>query len=214
MAIQKLQSPLFVLLILIAPVLSAAERGKTIVMQGNGNGATACMACHGVKGQGQAEAKYPALAGLNAAYLEKQLNDFAANKRRNPTMAPNASALSPSERKAVAEYFASLPAVSQTPKISDSERKLGKALAVNGNWDKNIPACFSCHGSRAGGVPPHFPALAGQHASYITQQINAWKSGERSNDPNNLMKSVAERLSGKEVKAVSAYLASLPAPKQ
>lgn len=210
----KRQSLILMLFMLVSPVLSAAEQGQDIAMKGNGKGAAACMACHGVKGEGQGQAAFPALAGLDAAYLLKQLNDFANKDRSNPVMAPNAVALSEAERKAVADYYASLPVVSESAKPSETELNLGRKLAENGNWDKDIPACFKCHGAKGTGIAPHFPALAGQHASYIAGQILAWKDGTRRNDPNQLMKGVAERLSSDEIQAVSAYLASLPAPKK
>lgn len=210
----KCQRLILGLLMLVSPVLSADEQGHMIATQGNGSGAAPCIACHGINGEGQAQAAFPALAGLDADYLIKQLNDFANSDRSNPVMAPNAIALSEEERKAVADYYASLPAVSESAKPGEEQWKRGKMLAENGNWDKDIPACFVCHGDNASGIPPHFPALAGQHASYIAGQIQAWKDGQRKNDPNQLMQGVAERMSSDEIKAVSAYLASLPAHKK
>lgn len=189
-----------------------AQAGKSIAMQGNGKGATACVACHGADGSGQAGAGFPALAGMDADYLAKQLNDFKQGTRKNPVMAPVAKALTAEESKAVSKYYsAKTPVAGSKPKVSQSVLKTGKNLAEKGNWPKEIPACFACHGPGATGVAGTFPALAGQHASYITSQIQAWKSGQRSNDPDDLMKAVAERLSDAEIKAVSAYLSSLSA---
>lgn len=74
-----------------------------------------------------------------------------------------------------------------------------------------MPACVSCHGPGGKGIGAVFPALAGQHASYIKAQLEAWKNGTRRNDPNNLMKVVADRLTDEEVQAVSEYFATLPA---
>ena len=62
-------------------LVSAAGAGAVdagaIVRQGNGRGAAPCMACHGDDGGGQAAAGNPRLAGLDAAYLQRQLEDFA-----------------------------------------------------------------------------------------------------------------------------------------
>jgi cytochrome c553 len=44
--------------------------------------------------------------------------------------------------------------------------------------------------------------------------LKAWKEGKRSNDPLNLMTGVVSRLSDKEIEAVAAYFASLPASPQ
>ena len=55
-----------------------------------------------------------------------------------------------------------------------------------------------------------YPALAGQYPGYITQQLKAWKSGARKNDPANLMGAVAANLDDKDIQAVSAWMANLP----
>lgn len=85
----------------------------------------------------------------------------------------------------------------------------GAKIALLGNWDKDVPACFACHGSGGAGIAPHFPAIAQQNAAYTAAQLRAWKSGARRNDPQELMKAVADRLSDAEIDAVAAYLESL-----
>lgn len=189
-----------------------APSGKQIASQGNGKGATACMTCHGMDGAGQPAAGFPKLSNLSAGYIESQLQSFQKGTRQNPIMAPNAKALSGPEIKAVAEYYAgqkSGTSKAAQPKSNPELIKQGRALANRGDWENGVPACFSCHGPGAQGVGDQFPALAGQHASYITAQITAWKKGQRTNDPVELMKTVASRLSQQQTSAVAAYLASL-----
>ena len=211
MLILKYRTTLLTILMAFTHMAMASELGKTIASQGNGKGATACIACHGVDGAGQAAAGFPRIAGLNPAYMEKQLHDFTKANRINRTMAPIASALSDKEIKAVVAYFAKMKRITSASKSSadDNLMKKGKKLAEKGNWPNNVPACFARHGVGAIGIGDHFPALAGQHASYIEQQIKSWRTGLRKNDPNQLMKGVAMRLSDMEIKAVSTYLASL-----
>jgi thiosulfate dehydrogenase len=60
------------------------------------------------------------------------------------------------------------------------------------------------------GVGNSFPALAGQHASYLKAQLMAWRIGSRDNDPNQLMKGIAERLSEQQISAITEYYATLP----
>ena len=215
-----MQMPLFIrsmtlcsLLMLISSPLFANELGRTIAQQGNNKGATACISCHGAAGQGMAAAGFPLLAGIDAGYLEKQLVDFTTDKRANAIMTSIARSLTAKEKKAVAEYFAkqSSPKSSPATQADAARLKLGKAIAEQGNWPNNVPACFACHGVDAAGIGKHFPLLAGQHALYIEQQLGAWRNGTRSNDPNELMKGVAMRLSDAEIKAVSTYLSSLSA---
>jgi cytochrome c553 len=40
-------------------------------------------------------------------------------------------------------------------------------------------------------------------------QLQAWKTGTRTNDPLQLMKTVAEKLSDDDMRAVAAYIATL-----
>ncbi len=193
-----------------ASVLAAdVEAGKQLVMHGNNKGATACLSCHGADGAGNAAAGFPRLAGLNAGYLAKQLHDFASGSRTNMIMQPIAKALSKQDIANVTAYYASQQAPHTAAKLEPGVIDEGKKLVERGDWSKTVPACIQCHGPGAHGVGTHFPALAGQHASYIESQLNAWKQGMRKNDPDKLMEGVAARLSDSQVKAVSAYLATL-----
>jgi len=188
---------------------ASIDAGKAIVLQGNGKANTACIACHGPEGAGNAQASFPQLARLNAAYLAKQIRDFKRGARKDVLMQPVAQALSETEIADVTAYFAAqrppVPAAADPALVARGAR-----LAVSGFWEKDVPACISCHGSGGRGVGGHFPALAGQHASYIAKQLNAWRNGTRANDPQGLMKGIALRLPASDIPAVSAYFASLP----
>jgi cytochrome c553 len=58
-------------------------------------------------------------------------------------------------------------------------------------------------------VPAQFPALAGQFADYIDAQLKAFRSGERANDPNKMMRMTAAKMTDAEMKAVADYIAGL-----
>lgn len=178
--------------------------GEALAKKG-GAGVFACMSCHGPNGEGQAAAAYPRLAGQHPAYLLKQLKEFAGGQRKNPQMEPIAAALSEQQMRDVANYYASLPGWRAKSDTSQPHDTTGYHLATRGNWDEGIPACFACHGAGGSGIPPHFPALAGQPGSYTRSQLEAWKTGKRDNDPQGLMKSIAARMSEAEVAAASAY---------
>lgn len=196
--------------------VAGADSGTTLALEGNARGATACAGCHGADGAGNAAAGFPRLAGLDAGYLHKQLRDFQNGSRKNTVMEPIANALSDAEARAVAAYYASrTPTVAAAPPTPDATRAIerGEHIALHGQWENTIPACVSCHGPGGRGVGMHFPALAGQSARYIAAQFEAWRDGSRHNDPLELMKGVAQRLSGPDVAAVAAYFASLtPTP--
>lgn len=198
------------LLIAGANLASAAHAdriaGAALARQGAA-GVTACMACHGAQGEGQAAAGFPRLAGQGRPYLLKQLQDFASGQRKNPQMEPIARALSAQQMRDVSDHYASLPGwkpESRPGAASQSTR--GARLAKSGNWDAGIPACFACHGPDGAGIPPHFPALTGQPNAYTRAQLKAWQAGTRGNDPQGLMKSVADKMSDAEIDAISKYL--------
>ena len=188
--------------------------GKQITTQANGRGSIPCTTCHGANGMGDAAGGFPRLAGLNAEYLSKQLRDFSAGTRNNAVMQPIAKALNAQEVLEVSNFYAVQDPKSTPAKIDAKLLEQGTHLALLGNWEKMVPACIQCHGSGAHGVGTTFPALAGQHASYIEAQIKSWKNGTRKNDQNGLMKGIASRLSEGEAKAVAAYLSSLKAEPQ
>ena len=201
------------------PMLSAqAEVTGAALAQQGAPGVPACLSCHGARGEGLAAAGFPRLAGQPAAYLEKQLRAFAGGQRVNPQMQGVASALDDSQIRAVAAYYGKLPGWQAAPSANPAAAnpavaapeawKRGQKLAIRGNWNKEIPACFACHGPAGAGVAPHFPALSGQPAAYTRSQLKAWQSGTRTHDPQGLMKSVALRMSPAEIDAVSAYLAN------
>ncbi len=195
--------------------LALATDAATITRQGNGRGAAPCMACHGVDGAGRASAGYPRLAGLDAAYLQKQLEDFASGSRSNPVMQVSASALDADERRALARYYSRLPlppalaAPATLPPAADS---VGAVLATRGRWASQVPACVQCHGPGGVGVGAHFPPLAGQPATYIAAQLKAWQQGSRHNDPLQLMQHLSAALSAQDIHAVADWFAAQPLP--
>lgn len=196
------------LLILAWPGAHAAD-GQKIFTQGGANpAALACLGCHGPDAKGIAAAGFPRLAGLPAAYLSKQLHDWRSGSRKQAVMEPLAKALSEEEITAVSSYLASLPAV----KVVDGRRQQiagdpTTRLALYGDWNRHIPGCVQCHGPGGGGVGEHFPPLAGQPASYLVAQLDAWRDGSRSNDPNQLMVGVAKAMTDDEIKAVAEFFA-------
>ncbi len=71
--------------------------------------------------------------------------------------------------------------------------------------------CAACHGIDGNSVTPDWPMLAGQHASYIVRQLQAFKNGERTDVT---MKPFADLLSDQDMLDVAAYFAAqTPTPK-
>lgn len=171
-----------------------------------------CAACHAKDGN-STEPVNPVLAGQHAEYTLKQLKNFRPQagkpaERVNPVMAGMVAALSAEDMRNLAAYFEG-----QKPRVRaarDADRvRFGQAIYRGGLLSKGVAACASCHGPSGGGVPAMFPRLAGQHPEYITAQLVAFRAGARANDPNRMMRAIAEKLSDKEIAAVAEYVAGL-----
>lgn len=188
----------------------ALEGRKIFAEGGSQPGAMPCVACHGADGAGMAAAGFPRLAGLPAPYVRKQLEDFKGGSRSNPVMQPVANALTDAEIEAVSQALAAMPGpVPQAVYRGDMPLNAAQKLAQQGAWERQIPACASCHGPAGTGLGDAFPPLAGQPAAYLAAQLMAWQNGTRHNDPNDLMGHIAKSLTAEEVQGVAQYFASL-----
>jgi cytochrome c553 len=86
-----------------------AANGKVVYQGGNKEtGLSACMACHGPDGKGNAGAQFPSLGGQHSAYTIKQLKDFRSGTRRNVMMNDIAAKMSDAEIESAAEYIQGL----------------------------------------------------------------------------------------------------------
>ena len=179
--------------------------GELVALSGGGSGAqNACFTCHGLDGAGNG-AGAPRLAGLEAGYLLKQLDDFAAGTRRHPQMSAIARHLKPRNRMMVAHYYAAMPLPP-----ADTDTRPVPALYVRGDPARDLPACATCHGLRGEGGGLANPALAQQPAAYLAAQLHAWRRSERRNDPDNVMLDISRHLTPVEIAALAAYAGGLP----
>ena len=90
-----------------------AKAGERLYRGGDmENDVSACMACHGPSGRGNAPAGYPSLTGQHAVYTAKQLNDYKSGARTSDgdqQIMRNISAnLSAEQIEAVAAYIQGL----------------------------------------------------------------------------------------------------------
>ncbi len=164
-----------------------------------------CQECHGEAGLGTAE-HYPKLAGQWAGYIRKQLGDFQSGARKSEIMNAMASDLSPRDIADIAAYFSSAPRWSGE---EDNFSAAGRALYLNGDPSRALPACASCHGEKGAGADTGagpIPALAGQRESYLINQLNAFKADDRANSPGAVMNEIAHRLSISEIAALAHYV--------
>lgn len=166
-----------------------------------------CAACHAADGNSTSPAN-PVLAGQHADYIAKQLANYKSGERKNPVMLGMTAALSPQDMENLGAHFEG-----QKPKTRAARNpelvKLGQQIYRGGIMTKGVAACASCHGPGGAGVPAQFPRVAGQYPEYALAQLQAFRAGERSNDPNQMMRAIAVKLSDQEIKAVSEYMAGL-----
>jgi cytochrome c553 len=78
------------------------------------------------------------------------------------------------------------------------DAKAGRAKAES--------VCGVCHGVDGLAKIPEAPNLAGQSESYLTEQITAFKSGERKNE---MMSVVVQDLSDADIENLAAYYSAI-----
>jgi cytochrome c553 len=169
--------------------------------------ASVCAACHGVDGNSPIPTN-PNLAGQHPQYLYKQLADYKSGRRKNPIMSGIVANLSDGDMRNLAAYFAGQKAKPGAAKNRDLVAA-GQHLYRGGDSVVGVPACAGCHAPNGAGIPIQFPRLSGQHGEYTLAQLQLFRSGERANDPNSVMRTIAERMSDKAMAAVAEYISGL-----
>ena len=182
-----------------------ADKGSQLVQT--------CAACHGQDGN-SINTEWPNLAGQNQKYLYEQLLYFKSGERNNVLMmsvTPYLNSISDEEILDIAAYYASQKSNIGQAKDDPDLLKLGQALYRNGNLEKGIPACTSCHSVYGdGNSQAGFPAIAGQQVGYLISTLKAYRSEERNAGEQALvMQSIAKNLNDQEIDALSNYMHAL-----
>lgn len=169
--------------------------------------AAVCAACHGAQGISPVPA-FPHLAGQQAHYLRKQMQDIREGRRSVPQMAGMTDNLTDQDIADIAAHYAQLP-VNQGQAEPDAAHA-GETLYRAGSVEKGIAACTACHGPRGGGLDAAgYPALAGQFPAYTVATLKAFRAGSRDNDPNDIMSTIAARMSDSDMQNIAQYLHGL-----
>jgi cytochrome c553 len=168
----------------------------------------ACAACHGADGN-SVNPEWPKLAGQHESYIVKQLTYFSDGERENATMKPMAGGLSEQDREDLGAYYASQTV---SPGAADPKLvELGERLYRSGNPESGIAPCMGCHGPNGAGNPAaRYPALRGQHAKYVENQLHGFAEGKRVNENAvKMMQILASRMTNREIRAVASYIQGL-----
>ncbi|KXU38455.1 cytochrome C [Ventosimonas gracilis] len=177
---------------------AAAGQGKVAV----------CGACHGPDGNSPAP-NFPKLAGQGERYLFKQLQDIKSGSRPVLEMTGQLDNFNEQDLADIAAWFASQK---MTVGAADAELVArGESLFRGGKLAEGMPACTGCHSPQGtGNSAAGFPHLGGQHAQYTAKQLTDFREGERVNDGDAMiMRSIAAKLSNKDIAAISSYIQGL-----
>lgn len=166
-----------------------------------------CIACHAIDGNSVVSVN-PKLAGQHAAYISKQLNNFKSGLRENIVMAGMVANLTEEDMINLGNYFSE-----QDILLSSAQKNgvgsLGENIFRAGIRSKGVAACAGCHGPSGHGIPDKYPRLNAQHSEYTLAQLNAFRLGLRKNDPEAVMRTIAQKLTEQEMQSVADYIQGL-----
>jgi cytochrome c553 len=169
-----------------------------------------CNHCHGEEGF-SAVPMIPNLAGIDRLSFWKQMEDFNSGKRISVIMQEIARRSSARDSADLGVYYSMLP----TGGDSQDKRSFPQAmrdpsrasmaieLIVFGDGRRGIPPCQACHGPV--GSVNGAPSLATQNGDYLLEQLNHFANGDRANDINVRMRSIAQQLTDQEKIALAEY---------
>ena len=172
-----------------------------------------CGACHGTQGAGMQPLNAPRIAGLNARYVERQLNYFRDGVRGAHELDTAGSLMRP--------IMAALPddeAIRNVSAYIETLRAEPSPITVSGDIEQGADLyanCVVCHGANGEGIwTMNAPALAGQSDWYLVTQLRNFREEIRGAHPMDLygdqMMMLADVLATDEdINDVVAYLNTL-----
>ena len=90
-------------------------------------------------------------------------------------------------------------AADNTPFLKGGDPQAGQAASQQ---------CAGCHGAKGNSPAAQFPNIAGQHAGYIFEQLQAFKAGTARKNP--LMAGIVSGLSEQDMRNLAAYFSQQP----
>ena len=198
-------------LLLMAGSLHAQDKAADIA-RAKPIAESVCAACHNADGNSSLPAN-PKIAGQIPEYIYKQLTEFksvdgAPPVRENAIMNAMVAGLSDEDMRALATYYSEQTL--QPEKATNAETVVaGQNIWRGGIAAKGVPACAGCHGPAGAGMPAQYPRIAGQFADYTLLQLQSFRDGGRANDPNQMMRMIALKMTDAEMRAVADFAAGL-----
>ena len=163
-----------------------------------------CSSCHGKEGTPPTD-RWPAVAGQLESYTVKMLLDYQSKARnednRADIMTAVADLMSEQDISDVAAYYASLP----SPTLLEQAVPI---LVTDGDKDRLITACASCHGLSGQGGIKGTPAIAGQSRETLKRALEFYRNGQRDSDLYSVMRQASLRLTNSEIDSLANYYSS------
>jgi cytochrome c553 len=219
MLIQSCRTSFLVLCVLSVAISTETAASDTSAEKDAGKELyiTTCVACHGVKAEGNDAVGAPALAGQHESYLARQLANFnqgfrgteKSDRFGRDMVAMAAVVKDPSAQANVSAYLASLdkPIVSVTPEKTGGGKNPGYKVYQ--------ASCGACHGADASGNERlNSPSLAGLSSAYLLRQYANFLDGKRgthsSDKLGRQMRMIAKTQTDHDkIDSVIAYIVSL-----
>ena len=136
-----------------------------------------CTTCHGTYGKGNEAIQAPRLAGMEAWYLKRQLENYRAGIRGN-----HAEDIAGIEMQPMAEKLSDESITDIIGWISEWQY-VPAEITIDGNTSRGqnlYASCAVCHGANAeGNENLAAPALAGQNDWYLVSQLKNFIAGYR-----------------------------------
>lgn len=178
-------------------VFYAVQEPLMTETQGEGDAAAgkllseSCESCHGDNGNAK-NASMPTIAGQDAKYFIKAMNQYKDGKRQHQKMFEAVVDLSEQDVIDMATYYAA----------EEPRRRNVRMPLKSTEW---ITRCERCHGIDGNSKDPRFPMLAGQDETYLKTALKAYADGARESTT---MHAMADPLSVMDVERIAAYFAT------
>lgn len=207
-----MMSKAFSLLMALAAAVSALPAAHAQDAAAGAKKAAMCIGCHGIPGYQSSfpeVAKVPMISGQGAKYITSSLVAYKKGERKHPTMRAIATSLTDTDMADLAAHYAQhgaslIKPVSDTP-VAQPSTDVAALLAKG--------ACASCHGANfSKPIDPGYPKLAGQHPDYLASALRAYATtgNPHVGRGNAIMAGQVKQFKPAELKAMAAYLGSLP----
>jgi cytochrome c553 len=162
-----------------------------------------CSACHGFAGNSPGNT-VPILAGINANYFKKAIQDYAEGKRSSPEMEPYSKYVALSGVDDIASYFAAQK--KQPVKVNANVKAVSRGATL-------ATQCAACHGVKGDGDAERvIPALRGQAVGFLQAQLALFKEDKRKLEDATLeenKKRVVKGLDASDFADLAIYYATL-----